>query len=100
MEEDSLPNTICCKCLNKLIKFYDFIIQIKNVNNKYKELLSIPIESDQQVEETCTAIDASSEGLMDSDNDMPMEEFISEIKVEEKQITSYDVVLNNGEGSV
>lgn len=73
------------------------MIQIKNVDKRYQELLTISIKSDEDVEESCKAIDSSSDSLIDSDTDMPMEEFISEIKVEEEQITPYDIVLNNNE---
>lgn len=79
--------------MDKLITFYDFILQIDNVNKKYMELLgnaSDPLAVERfKKKEIISHI---------SKIDKPVEEdFISEIKMEKEDVDEY-VPSNNEKG--
>ncbi|XP_065361487.1 zinc finger protein 91-like [Calliphora vicina] len=85
-DELLLPRTVCCKCLDKIISFYDFILQIQNVNKKYSQLLG------RCENGVSNEIDNFTDCLAESANVLPLEMVIPEIKVEETQIVPYDIV--------
>ncbi|KNC28964.1 hypothetical protein FF38_13785 [Lucilia cuprina] len=93
-EDEHLPRTVCCKCLDKLISFYDFILQIQNVNKKYSELLAF-CKNPQQQSSTVSEINNFTDCLAESATALPLELYIPEIKLEEEQIVPYEL---HGEG--
>lgn len=94
---EPLPRTVCSKCLDKLITFYDFILQVKRVNAKYIELLTHskkdPLEQDEKI---FNKIENYSNCSYESDIDVPHseEEFITDIKMEMN--SDYVDSSNNG----
>ncbi|XP_065363358.1 uncharacterized protein LOC135956717 [Calliphora vicina] len=88
-DELLLPRTVCCKCLDKIISFYDFILQIHNVNKKYSQLLG------KCEDGISNEIDNFTDCLAESANDLPLEMLMTEIKLEETQIVPYDIVYSD-----
>lgn len=77
--------------MDKLITFYDFILQIKNVNNKYLELLGVSKDPLEQDVENLNRINTTNNNSLD----VPMEDLISDIKTEKEELGDYDIILSN-----
>lgn len=80
-DNDMLPKTMCCKCSVKLKSSYDFILQAHDVNTKYSQLLGN--SGDPLQDGILTELGSASDWLVESTIDLPLRQYIPEIKLEE-----------------
>lgn len=79
--DDLLPETMCCVCSEKLKSFYDFLRQIHSVNRTFLKLLGRsedPLQDGFQSDN-----EPFSDCLEESTIDLPLEQYIPEIKLED-----------------
>ncbi|TMW51204.1 hypothetical protein DOY81_003681 [Sarcophaga bullata] len=79
--DDLLPTTICCVCSEKLKSSYDFLRQIHSVNRKFLKLLG---KSEDPLQDSFQSdVEQYSDCLEESTIDLPLEQYIPEIKLED-----------------
>lgn len=86
---------MCCKCLGKLKSSYDFILQIHDVNKKYLELLDNCNDPLQEGLFNEVEVDNITDCLAESTIDLPLNQYIPEIKIEVDFPDPYNIVLDN-----
>lgn len=92
--DDSLPKTLCCVCSEKLKTSYDFLRQIHSVNRKFLKLLG---KSEDPLQDGFQSdVEQFSDCLEESTIDLPLEQYIPEIKLEDDLESTHTKLEDEG----
>lgn len=84
---------ICCRCSNRLKSAYDFITQAQDVNDKYMKLLTS--DDDPLGQSGGKSGDLLSDCLEESTIDIPLSQYIPDVKLEEGHADQFNVILEH-----